>query len=523
MVGPVSAGRDGVRHMTTRSKVIPGLYRDSVTLMQIAARIGALPGVAEATAMMATEANLALAEEAGLLEARPDAGPNDLLIIVAGDDENLLETAIDEAVAALDRAPRSLSASQTVEPKSVAMATAALPEANFALIATPGDYAGSEALKALRLGLNVMLFSDNVTTDDEIALKRLGAERGLMVMGPDCGTAIIDGVPLGFANEVRRGNIGIVAASGTGLQQVTCLIDRAGAGISQAVGTGGRDLSEAIGGATMLQGIAALAADPDTTVIALISKPPSPAVASWVLDAASACGKPVVANFLGADPAAISRERVVAADTLADAAAMAVAISNEKSPNALPASPDPEQVARGVNLGPGRQFVRALYSGGTFCYEALLLLGPLLGPVRSSTPLSAEHALDDPWTSQGHTAIDLGDDIFTRGRPHPMIDHRLRNERIAREAADPDCAVILLDVVLGHGAHPDPAAELSPVIARTGGADGPIFVVSVCGADRDPQGLARQESTLAEAGALLAPSNAAAVRLAAALIAGGKK
>lgn len=495
--------------MATRSRTIPNLYRDSVSLMQLSARIAALPGVTGATAVMATEANIALAREAGLISAPPDAGPNDLLIVVAGADAATLDAALEEAVAELDRAPsRSGGEIEETPPRSIAMAVAESTEANLALISTPGEYAAAEARKALALGLNVMMFSDNVTVEDEIALKRRAGESGLLVMGPDCGTAIIDGIPLGFANAVRRGDIGVVAASGTGLQQVTCLIDRAGHGVSQAIGTGGRDLGEAVGGVTMRAGIAALADDPDTNVIVLVSKPPAPAVAARVIDAAAATGKRVVVCFLGARSADIARDGVAAASTLADAAALAC--------GNIPAPPD---VISPVRPAPGRRYLRALYSGGTFCYEAQTLLSVETGPVWSTTPLSKKYALVDPWTSEGHTVIDLGDDVFTRGRPHPMIDHRLRNERIPREAADPECAVILLDVVLGFGAHDDPAAEMVPVIER---AKGPVYVASVCGTDSDPQGLARLEQALKDAGVLLADSNAAAVRLAAAILRNGE-
>lgn len=503
---------------TTRSRVIASLYRDSVTLMRVAARIAALPGVDQATAVMATAANLALAAEAGLSVDDIETGPNDLLIAVAGDDEAVLEAALDEAVAALDRALVVGGGERpTPPPRSIVMALGEAPEANLALIATPGAYAAAEAEKALRLGLNVMLFSDNVALDDEVALKALAAWRGLLVMGPDCGTAIVDGVPLGFANAVRRGDIGIVAASGTGLQQVTCLIDRLGGGISQAIGTGGRDLDGRVGGATTLAGIAALVDDPDTAVIVLISKPPAQAVADRVLAAAAAGGKRVVACFLGTDASTIMVNGIQLAATLADAAAMAVALSAGKSPT----GEDIGAPGNTPTLAPGRRYLRALYSGGAFCYEALTLLSPILGPVRSTTPLDPANALADPWRSEGHTVVDLGDDVFTRGRPHPMIDHRLRNDRILREAEDPACAVILLDVVLGHGAHPDPAAEMVPAIARARSHESPVFVASVCGTEADPQGLRRQETALREAGVLLADSNAAAARLAAAVIQGG--
>jgi len=407
-------------------------------------------------------------------------------------------------------------------PRSIEMALAAEPAASLALISTPGEYAAAEAEKALRSGLDVMLFSDNVSLEDEVALKNLARASGRIVMGPDCGTAIIHGVPLAFANVVRRGPIGCVAASGTGLQQVTCLVDRLGLGISQAIGTGSHDLHQAVGGITMLAGIRALGGDPSTKVIVLISKPPAPAVARTVLRAASRAGKPVVVNFVGAAPDSIRGANLYPVVTLEEAAQAAVALARGRKPAPQRA---PRLRVKRPRFAATQRYVRGLFSGGTFCYEASLLLGERLGRVWSNAPLRAEDRLDDVWKSREHTLVDLGDDEFTRGRPHPMIDHRLRNERMVKEAADPQTAVILFDVVLGHGAHADPAAAMAPAIqaARKRASAGRrviAFVGSVCGTPADPQDLRRQEAALRAAGVTLAPSNAAAVRLAAKLVAG---
>jgi FdrA protein len=504
--------------MPHATKVIRNLYRDSVSLMQLADGIAKLLGVERASVLMASEANLDLMREAGLLTGQVDAGANDLLIAVRAKTDAAVAAAMSHAERALKEEPRATRGAAPGEPppRSIEMAVAAAPAANLALISTPGEYAAAEATKALRLGLNVMLFSDNVALEDEVALKKLARQRELLVMGPDCGTAIIDGVPLAFANVVRRGPIGCVGASGTGLQQVTSLVDRLGVGVSQAIGTGSHDLSEAVGGITMLQGIAALGADADTRVIVLISKPPAPRVAEWVLAAASWVGKPIVVNFVGADPAAIKGKNLHPVRTLEDAARAAAALARGRKPlnkgGATPAAPR-------IGFRPGQRYVRGLYSGGTFCYEASLLLGEALGRVWSNAPVKAADKIADVWKSREHTLIDLGDDVFTRGRPHPMIDHRLRNERIVAEAADPEVAVILFDVVLGYGAHPDPAAEMVPAIkaAQARAAKGKrriAFVGFVCGTAGDPQNLAGQEAALRKAGVVLAESNAAAVRLA---------
>jgi succinyl-CoA synthetase alpha subunit len=352
--------------MTSGAKVIRNFYRDSVALMQLSSRLGKLPRIGQASAVMASEANLALLREAGLLAGIVEAGPNDLLIALEGDDEAALAAAVAEAEKTLDSQPPAAGSAgpRREPPRSLEMGLELMPAANLALISTPGDYAAAEAMKALRLGLNVMMFSDNVSVEEEIELKHYARAHDLIVMGPDCGTAIVGGIPLGFANVVRRGDIGVVAASGTGLQQVTCLVDRLGAGVSQAVGTGGHDLSQEVGGVTFLQGLKALADDATTRVIVLISKPPAPEVAAAVLAEARKAGKPVVVNFLGADPKAIAGANLTPVKTLEDAAVAAVALSTGEPPNRLALAAPLFEPPR---LAAGQRYIRGLYSGGTFC------------------------------------------------------------------------------------------------------------------------------------------------------------
>jgi succinyl-CoA synthetase alpha subunit len=492
--------------MPTLTRTVANTYRDSVALMQLSASLCELPGVEEASMIMATEGNLALLREVGLLAGEVAARPSDLLIVVRARSQAAAEAALARGEDAL-RTTRPAAAGPgptAISPRSLDMAIAAAPGSNLALISVPGEYAAAEAAKALARGLNVMLFSDNVSLEDEVALKRRASERGLLVMGPDCGTAIIDGVPLAFANRVRRGPIGCVAASGTGLQQVTTLVDRRGLGVSQAIGTGGRDLSQAVGGVTMLAGLKLLAADRDTKVIALISKPPAPAVAEKVIAAAAKARKPVVVNFIGAKVEARGKNLYVAR-TLEDGARAAVALAQGREPPRAPAAPRLGTLPR---LAKDQRYVRGLFSGGTFCYEAGVVLADTLG---------------EAFEADGHALIDLGDDVYTRGRPHPMIDHRLRNERIVRAANEAGVAVILLDVVLGYGAHPDPAAEMTPALRAARKASRRVVVVaSVCGTEADPQGLARQETALRKEGVLLGASNAEAARIAAKIVAGRK-
>ena len=521
--------------MSRIEKTLPNLYRDSIALMQVSARIERFPGVTRATAVMATQANITLLEEAKLLNGNTPAHPNDLLIIIEGADEDAVTGAMRETELALQEAPESSAgaiAVASIPASSLEMALEDMPDANFALISTPGEYAAAEAEKALRLGLNVMVFSANVSISDEVALKQLARDQDLFMMGPDCGTAIVNGIPLGFANVVRRGPIGLVASAGTGLQEVTSLIDRAGIGISQALGCGARDLTDEVGGISMLQGLTALANDASTHVIVLIAKHPSPKAARRIYEAAEKVGKPTVLNFLGVDIGSTDATNIYMAETLEDAAQFAVDLSRGERP---PRAPKRKRTALGSlakkevsRLIPHQKYVRGLFSGGTFCYEAQVLLSRQLGSIWSNTPVNPTNALSDSWTSREHTLIDLGDEVFTRGRPHPMIDQRLRLERIAREFNDPETAVILFDVVLGYGANINPASEIADTIAalrgnRKAGKHDVVFVSSICGTEGDPQNLTEQKATLQKAGVLLAPSNAAAARLTVAIVMAARK
>ncbi len=507
-----------------RALVKPNFYQDSVALMRLASEVKKLPGVQEAAAMMGTPANKAILAEAGLeAPEMREAQPNDLILAVRASTDAAAQAGLAKAEELLTARPSQASAAAAFRPRTLETAVRNLPGANLALISVPGEYAEVEAARALKLGLHVLLFSDNVPLEAERRLKDLAASRDLLMMGPDCGTALVAGVPLAFANVIPRGAIGIVSASGTGLQQVSCLLAAAGEGVSHGIGVGGRDLSDAIEGRMALDALRALAADPATEVLVLISKPPSPAVAAKVLQALEAAGKPGVVCFLGL--AAAQRPALAArltfADTLEDAALAAAALRRGQafSPRAFTMDLEEAEVlaaGQAHRLREHQAAVRGIFAGGTLAHEALLILEGLAGPVASNL----KQADLKPDAAEGHAVWDLGADEFTRGHPHPMIDGTLRREFLRREANDPSVGVILLDVVLGHGAHPDPAGDLLPGIEAaqaTAQRRGRrlIFVASICGTAKDPQGLQAQAERLEEAGVILMPSNAQAARLAA--------
>lgn len=490
-------------------------YFDSVALMLAQREARGLPGVEDTGVVMATEANKSLLREGGLdFPELAAAGPDDLAVVARAATAAQAEAAVARAIEVLTKR-RAAGPADVYRPKTVAAAARQLPGANLAVISVPGRFAKAVATEALEARLHVLLFSDNVPIEHEIALKTRSRSLGLLMMGPDCGTAIIGGAALGFANRVRSGRIGLVGAAGTGLQEVTSLIHRFGGGISHAIGTGGRDLSSAVGGATMLQGLRVLALDSATEVIVLISKPPSPDVAGRLLAASAACGKPVVVNFVGAEVE--ERGNVHSAATLAAAARQAVRLAYGTDPGGEALRALPAQEAG--RLAPGQRYIRGLFSGGTLCYESLVVLRPRVGRIWSNTPLDPSELLDPVTRSREHAIIDMGADEFTQGRLHPMLDPLLRQQRVEHEAADPETAIILLDIVLGYGAHPDPTGALAPVIrqAREGAraAGRHLCVIgSVCGTDDDPQHAASQRDTLTDAGALIEESNAGAARLA---------
>jgi FdrA protein len=467
--------------------------------MQISA---ALTGTTErALVAMATGVNLELLGQMGF-DPPAGAGPNDMVVALIAPDEPALKAALSMLEAELAGSRRDSGSTGTGGPvpaRTVGSAVRAAGEGAVVLVSTPGRNAFVEAMDALDTGASVMVFSDNVPVEQEVTLKQAAAARGLLVMGPDCGTAVIGGVGLGFANVVRPGPVGIVAASGTGAQHVMSLLSDP-VGISHCIGVGGRDLSAAVGGASTHAALDLLDADPATELIVVLTKPPAPAVADTLRAHIDELSTPTVFAPLGPGHPNLTE---VAAHVLTRRG-----ITLDVPPWVLDWSPDHTREG-------GTGALRGLFSGGTLCVEAMVIASELLGPVASNVPLSPE------WTmgSAAHWMLDLGDDEYTVGRPHPMIDFGPRVALLEREAADPACRVLLLDVVLGHGAHPDPASELGPAIRSAVGREAPLTVlVSLVGTTDDPQGFERQATALADAGAHVHASNAAAARHGAKLI-----
>ena len=524
--------------MVVQTLIKPGEYRDSVALLLLARELTALPGVADVSVVMGTPANKAVLAQAGLLNAAANAAtPNDLLIAVKAKDDVTARAALDKAQQLLAQKAASTQSGNATRPRTLRGAIRATPDANLAIISVAGQYAAAQAWDALRAGLHVLLFSDHVALEDEIALKEYARAHGLLLMGPGAGTALIHGVGLGFANAVPRGNIGIVAAAGTGLQEVSTLIAKAGAGITQGIGTGGRDVSEAVGGIMMLEGLKALQADPETRVIVVVSKLPAASVTEKVLAQVARSEKPTVLALMTNDKLQMSNVGTQVAIPnshfaidLREAAALAVALARGESMKAAQKKLAAEDRALAAKaralrrkLNARQRYARGLYSGGTLCEETMRIWQATLGAVWSNAPLDPQFKLPDSNKSKQHTVVDLGEEEFTIGRPHPMIDNTVRVKRFLQEARDPSVAVIALDVVIGYGAHPDPASELGAAIAEAKRIAAKkhrelIVVASVTGTENDPQGLSRQTDALKKAGAIVLGSNAAVAKFVSAIV-----
>lgn len=496
--------------MTVHVELRRGAYHDSVSLMQVSRSVAGAPGVQAAQVAMATELNVDVLRGMGF-EVPVDAGPNDLVVAVRADDEAGVESglaAVEDALRALSATSSDTGAADEVPPATLGSAVRRAG-AGLAVVSVPGAHAVTETYDAIAAGASVMLFSDNVSVEDEVALKDAAAAADVLVMGPDCGTALVGGVALGFANVVRQGPVGIVAASGTGAQQAMCLLEAAEVGVSHCLGVGGRDLKAAVGGRSTRQALRALAEDASTEWVLVVSKPPDDAVLETVRAEAADLGLRVHWATLGAGR-----------PDLTAAVEQALASEGVTVPTWPATTAAPEDA--GLAVGPS---LRGLFCGGTLAEESLLVATETLGPIASN--LGHEPALGADLAATGHVVVDFGADELTRGRAHPMIDPTLRMERIAAEAADPTCGVLLLDLVLGHGAHPDPAGELADAVraARdTAHADGRALpvVVSLTGTDADPQGRSRCAEALAAAGASVFLSNAAATRHAVSLLGGAR-
>jgi FdrA protein len=522
--------------MAAVEAVLHNQFRDSIQLMRLSEDVRKLDGVSDAVVAMGTETNRRLLQDLGLLgkESRR-AGDGDLVIAVRTREEADPAEVMARVQRLVMSPPSGARSRRALVFHSVKTAVDHLGTANLAVVSVPGWQAFEPTMELLRNEVNVHLFSDHVPLDQEIKLKSYANSHGLLVLGPGAGTSIINGVGLGFANSVRKGNVGIVASAGTGIQEVSTMLDGIGLGVSAALGVGGTDVTEEVGGLMMKKCLALLEKDESTKTIMIVAKTPKEKVIREVMGHVErATTKPVIACFLGLDNHSVEVGRVSYAKTLHSAVSKAAAIAGGTAEEMFRArvgsnfgelSKSSKGISSGLDVS--QRFVRGLFSGGTLAHETLLIFRELVGEAYSNTPLSDHFALSDPNLSRENSVVDLGDESFTAGRAHPMIDPTLRKLRIAQESRDPEVAEVMLDVVLGYGSAPDPGGALLGAIGdaressrRRGGEL--AFVAHICGTDSDPQPLGEQSEKLSKAGVLLFPSNAL-MSAAAALAIGGSE
>ncbi|SDI60732.1 acyl-CoA synthetase FdrA [Natribacillus halophilus] len=488
------------------------LYKDSVNLMLLTNQLSTRSDLNQISVMMGTPANKDIFNDAGLYtEDLEAASPNDLCIVMDVDNKNVKVEILAEIDDYLKNQVSQSKKNIIPQARTWDTAMKKLPNANLAVISISGEYVSEETEKALDQGLNVFIFSDNVDIEDEVRLKQKARERGLIVMGPDCGTGIFGDIPIAFANVVEQGNIGVVGASGTGIQEITSIISRNGAGLTHAIGTGGRDLSSEVGAITTIESLSLLARDPNTEVLVYVSKPPAPEVRHSVVERFTGLGKPVVAVFMGEKPGK-DHDNVQYTGTLEQAAFKAVELAKQTSSdeNLNDMTPEIHKVRR----QPNQRHLRGYYCGGTLALETAMLLRETYG-----LEDDGNHSNGVMFYHGGSEIIDLGDDAYTKNRPHPMIDPTLRLEKMREAARDPDTAIVLLDNVIGYGGHDDMGGVFAQAIKeekRKAENQGRavVFIASVTGTNADPQGYEEQVEKLVEAGAIVKRSNAAASHLA---------
>jgi len=498
-------------------------YHDSIQLMRVSEDLRKIEGVEQLMVIMATQSNKQILKNMDLTSHEIEsAGKNDMIVAIRA----VSEEVIAEVVQTMEQLFKQGEAKKKGQRShnSIDAALQSMPDANLCLISLPGEYAMDQAKAALNSGLHVIIYSDNIPLEDDRAIKELAKEKGLLCMGPDCGVANLNGVAFLTASIVQKGPIGIVGASGSGTQLIAALTEREGLGVSQAIGVGGKDLKDQVGGLSMLMGIDALEADPETKVIVLVSRIPGDEKLSVILKKVQQAVKPVVVYFIGGDSEIIKKYGVIPASDLEDAALKAVNLVRNKpldNPDFTQSPAEIEQILEQetARMNAKQLYLRGLYCGGTFCDEAIAQLQKSIGDVYSNTPSREELRLKNTFISKEHTVIDLGDEEFTLGRPHPVIDPEPVRMAILREGEKDDIAVMLIDFILGPAINPDPVGSVVNQIRKVKqmheNAGGYLSIVaSVCGTDGDPQNLTRQTKMLEEAGVVVMPSNAQAARLA---------
>jgi FdrA protein len=488
-------------------------YRDSYYLMRLSNEISSWAGVRQATVIMGTPNNKQILEQLGLFSAAVESASSDDLIIAVELESSLDINQFESDFEQIFTRDQGVGQRGQLH-HNLESALDENPDANLVVISTPGNQAVELAREALRRGKHVFCFSHHISLEEELELKRIAIDQQLLMMGPDCGTSILDGIGYGFANKVRLGNIGLVSASGSGLQEVSTLIHRGGGGVSQAIGVGGRDMLSPIDGLMSVQAIKMIAQESLTDCLVILGKKSSTRGRQTILKAARKTGLPIIANFYNENDLPIQNGKFIFAETYEECAMRALETVGQEWNIPTEGNQAKEWVDSNLaRISPGQWAIRGLFSGGSLCREAAIILagnGLLIqtDPNSTNKPMVSSHVL-----------VDLGEEQYTEGRPHPFIDSRLRNLEIKKAYSDPDVAVILLDIVLGWGCSPDPAGDVVRAMdeASIHMKNSPGIICSICGTSDDYQGYEDQKNKLVATGVYVAETNAAATRLALAL------
>lgn len=528
----------GIFHVLVKSNY----YRDSLNLLKISDIMKrSSSGIVEAVVIMGTKTNKAVLVKLGFPSTKINqATESDLIIAIEAVDKGSVDSALRKVEELLHSDGSSDTSSSVSEnPTDLDSALVSMSNANLALISIPGEYVKDLSIKLSNEGIHQQIFSDHVPLDDELTIKEYAAKKGVLVLGPGAGTSIINGKGIGFSNVLRKGPVGIIAAAGTGLQEVSSLLDQCDIGVKYGLGVGANDPKEKIGGLMMLEALKVLEELPDIEIMTIVSKPPSPRAKKKIIDYIVKNGKKkYVLAFLGGGhddslPKS-TKSKIVQVTTLASAVfAVAGLTSNELYKQSLVRLHiEPEILQRSVakewkGFGQQQKYIRALYTGGTFAYETQVILNGILKDLFSNAPTGRTKKLPQSSKSKKHSILDLGEEEFTQGRPHPMIDPTIRRLRLVEESQDPEVGVVMMDFVLGYGSNPDPVGavlnEIGQVKATARKSGRYLSIVThVCGTKRDPQGYDESIRKLENAGALVFPTNALAAIASAQIIARGK-
>jgi len=491
-------------------------FRDSVQMMQFSQQLKDEQGVIDAAIVMGTDLNKNTLKKMGLLtEDGISATENDTLITINCQDENSLNNAVQKAEQLLTS---DITKSKN-EFNDLSSALDAFDNANMASLSIPGQFVKEMATELIRKQLHLFVFSDHVPLEDEILLKNLALENNVLFMGPEAGTSILNGTVFGFGNRIRSGSVGIIGASGTGIQESSTMIDLFGEGISHAIGVGGRDLRNDIGGMMTMKTMEVFEDDPNTKAVLLVSKPVGDDVRNKIINKINNFSKKnYVLCLIGDNENREDSAKIKFSKSIQISVLKILKYVNDDAYKKIKdvvrkQVDDSIKLAKSLSsdLNNDQRFVRGFFAGGTLCYESKIILEQMIGKVYSNLSSDDEYSIKGNAASKENTLIDFGEEEFTSARPHPIIDPLLRKNRILEDADDPNVGVIIIDIICGINAAKNTMAFHAETIkkaienAKEKGRRLSVFAY-ICGTEKDVS--ENELKLLTDSGAKLFTSNA---------------